>query len=149
MTGVVTEQFGQMSVQMNRMSENNRKELEALTRDSREVMEQLTADAGKRIRDEVEQISRHSEDVKQTVNEINGQVTGLKEELSEKIHTEDVKVYRNIKDLFEEQKPLFGNVEVSPKSMKPVKKYIYWLILFGILDLAGVIALILMEAGVF
>ncbi len=112
-------------------------------------MEQLTADAGKRIRDEVEQISRHSEDVKQTVNEINGQVTGLKEELSEKIHTEDVKVYRNIKDLFEEQKPLFGNVEVSPKSMKPVKKYIYWLILFGILDLAGVIALILMEAGVF
>ena len=44
---------------------------------------------------------------------------------------------------------MFGNVEVSPKSMKPVKKYIYWLILFGILDLAGVIALILMEAGVF
>ncbi len=94
-------------------------------------------------------MSQQSEEVRQTIDEINGQVSGLKEELSQKIHTEDVKVFRNMKDLIEEQKPLFEKVGVSEKSIKPVKKYIYWLILFGILDLAGVVVLVLMELGVF
>lgn len=54
-----------------------------------------------------------------------------------------------MKDLIEEQKPLFEKVGVNEKTMKPVKKYIYWLILFGVLDLAGVVVLVLMELGVF
>ena len=58
-------------------------------------------------------------------------------------------VKQAIKDLLDEQKPLFENVKVNEKSMKPVKKYMYWLILFGVLDLAGVVALVLMELGVF
>ena len=44
---------------------------------------------------------------------------------------------------------MFVKVGVNEKSMKPVKKYIYWLILFGVLDLAGVVVLVLMELGVF
>lgn len=112
-------------------------------------MEQMTSQAGKRIQEEVAQVTRHSQEVKQTITEMNEQVLGLKDELTEKIHTEDVKVYRNIKDLLDEQKPLFERVEVSEKSIKPVKKYIYWLILFGLLDLAGIITLVLMEAGIF
>ena len=94
-------------------------------------------------------LSQQSEEVRQTIDEINGQVSGLKEELSQKIHTEDVKVFRNVKDLIDEQKPLFEKVGVNEKSMKPVKKYIYWLILFGVLDLAGVVVLLLMDLGVF
>ncbi len=130
------------------MSENNRSELEAFTNDSRRAMEEMSAETGRQIREGVGHMSRHSEQVKQTMDEISGHVMGLKEELSEKIHSEDVKCYRNIKDLLDEQKPLFENVNVSEKSIKPVKKYIYWLILFGALDLIGVISLVLMELGV-
>ena len=148
MTGYVTEQFGQMTMHMNRMSEENRNELAALTDSSRKAMEQMTAEAGRQIHKEVQQMSQQSEEVRQTIDEINGQVSGLKEELSQKIHTEDVKVFRNMKDLIDEQKPLFEKVGVNEKTMKPVKKYIYWLILFGILDLAGVIVLLLMDLGV-
>ncbi len=108
----------------------------------------MTAEAGRQIREGVGHMSRHSEEVRQTMDEISGHVMGLKEELSEKIHSEDVKCFRNIKDLIEEQKPLFENVNVSEKSIKPVKKYIYWLILFGALDLVGIISLVLMELGV-
>lgn len=149
MTGYVTEQFDQMTMRMNRMSEENRNELSALTEGSRRAVEEMAAEAGRKIHEEVEQMSQQSEEVRQTMDEINGQVSGLKEELSQKIHTEDVKCFRNIKDLIDEQKPLFEKVGVNEKSMKPVKKYIYWLILFGVLDLAGVVVLVLMELGVF
>ena len=163
MTGYVTEKFGQMTMQMTRMSEENRNELAALTadsrrameqmtamtQDSRKAMEQITAEAGRQIHEEVRQMSQQSEEVRQTIDEISGHVTGLKEELSQKIHTEDVKCFRNIKDLIDEQKPLFEEVGVSEKSMKPVKKYIYWLILFGVLDLVGIVVLGLIELGVF
>ncbi len=149
MTGYVTEQFGHMTEQMNRMSEVNRSELAALTSESRRAVEQMTEEAGRQISEKAQYLSQQSEEVKQTMDEIHGHVSVLKDELSEKIHTEDVKCFRNIKDLLDEQKPLFENVKVNEKSMKPVKKYMYWLILFGVLDLAGVVALVLMELGVF
>ena len=88
-----------------------------------------------------------------SVNGIKGEINSMKEELSEKVHSENVKVYRNINDLLTEMKESDGNNENAKEVLKKVrgaKAVAGWALFFGILDflgIAGVAALMLRMIG--
>ena len=146
-----------VSSQIGEMTEQNETSMTKMTLDMTARMDDLS----EQLRNNINEFTNQTQDdigqikeavngqMDQTVENINSQMSDLKEDIAEKIHTEDVKCYRNIKDLFDEQKPLIEQVESGVRnSSKPVKKYLYWLILFGALDFVGIVSLILLEAGI-
>lgn len=89
-----------------------------------------------------------------SVNSIKGELNTMKEELSEKVHTENVKVYRNINDLLTEMKENDADSNNGKEVLKKVrgaKAVAGWALFFGILDfvgIAGVAALMLRMIGI-
>ena len=70
-------------------------------------------------------------------------------ELGEKIHRENVKCYRNIQTLLEELEGKIEHVEIGAQSMKVVKSYFGVLIILGIVDIVGVVAILAHMFGFF
>lgn len=60
--------------------------------------------------------------ISESLNGVSRQVEGMKDELSEKIHSEDVKVYRNIQDFITEQ----DHFEEAEKDVKVKYKWSKW-----------------------
>ncbi len=73
----------------------------------------------------------------------------VKLELGEKIHRENVKCYRNIQTLLEELEGKIERVEIGTQSMKVVKSYFGALIILGVVNFAGIIAIIAHMFGFF
>lgn len=83
---------------------------------------------------------------------------GLKEamdrlgsDLSEKVHTESVKCYRNTKGLIDEQNEQFAQVELSEDSVKKVNKSflgLKFLAVFALVDCALLVVFLLYQFGI-
>ena len=73
----------------------------------------------------------------------------MKTELGEKIHRENVKCYRNIQTLLEELETKIEHVEMGAQSMKVVKGYFGVLIILGIINIGGIVAIIAHMFGFF
>ena len=93
------------------------------------------------------------EELKETLASVNAQLETIKGELSEKVHTENVKCFRNISDFFkgmDEKVDAIQNAEVAvEKKVKAVHKCTIALIVLTIFNMLGVTAVILMELGIF
>lgn len=77
------------------------------------------------------------------------QLETVKTELSDKIHTENVKCYRNILDLFKSMETKMDQVDEVQKSVSSVHKCTIAIIVFTIVNMLGLAALALYEMGVF
>lgn len=91
-----------------------------------------------------QQQSANTEEIKQVLEAV---TTGLND-VSEKVHTENVKSYRNVQGLFEEFAEKNQEVELAENSMQQLKGSLGAIIGLLIVNLGGTIAVILYLLGV-
>ena len=72
----------------------------------------------------------------ESLNGVSRQMDGMKDELSEKIHSEDVKIYRNLQDFIQSQD---HSEEDDKKTEKRFKKLRFWGILTAVLTVVDII----------
>jgi len=89
------------------------------------------------------------QELKDLLATLTPQLENVKAELSDKVHTENVKCYRNISDLFKSMEDKMDKMEEIQKSVGSVRKCAVAIIVFTILNMLGLVALALYELGVF
>lgn len=98
---------------------------------------------GKRINEE------KAQELKDSLAQIEEQLTAAKVELSDKVHTENVKCYRNISDLFRSMDERLERLTVMENKMKPMKAFSLTAMILGIVNLMMLIVVLLSTLGVF
>ena len=88
-------------------------------------------------------------EVKELLENATSQLESIKTDLSEKVHTENVKCYRNIQDLFNEFDSKIEKMDEMEGGVDSVKGYVKLLSWFSILNFVVLIVFILYSMGVF
>lgn len=88
-------------------------------------------------------------EVKLLLENATSQLESIKTDLSEKVHSENVKCYRNIQDLFNEFDSKIAKMDEMEKGVGSVKGYAKCLTWFSVLNFVLLIAIILYSLGVF
>lgn len=92
-------------------------------------------------------------ELKDALSSLNAQLEVVKSELSDKVHSENVKCYRNVSDLLkmlEDKLDTMAKVEKDIDSKtKSIKGCTVAIIVLTIINMLGIAAVILMELGVF
>lgn len=88
-------------------------------------------------------------EVKQLLDNATTQLESIKTDLSEKVHSENVKCYRNIQDLFNEFDSKIEKMDDMEKSVGAIRGYVKCLTWFSIINFVLLIAFILYSLGLF
>jgi len=88
-------------------------------------------------------------EVKQLLDNATTQLESIKTDLSEKVHSENVKCYRNIQDLFNEFDSKIEKMDAMEKTMDSVRGYVKCLTWFSVVNFVLLGAFILFSLGVF
>lgn len=88
-------------------------------------------------------------EVKTPIDEMKTDLAGMKSEIMEKIHAEDVQVFRNTKNLIEEQAANDQTPAMMSKEFKSVRSYLKILSWFSIINFVVLVAYVLYALGVF
>ncbi len=108
-------------------------------------MEQFNASVG----DQVQGVNLQFGEKVQSLEE---KLDAIKADICDKVHTEDVKCYRNMKSLIEAQNEKFDNVKLSQESLTSVRKSfkgLKFLAFFAFVDFILLILFALYELGIF
>lgn len=126
------------------------KGIQEQTRQLAGSLEGQLAQIEKDMEDGLEQVSvkvdARLEQQKTAMDGLIGQLDTMKGELSEKIHTENVKSYRNMQSLIEELEKKLDTAE--EKKNKFVTCYLRAAVILGILNLLAVAGFFMYEAGI-
>ena len=134
--------LAEMDKKIQNFSLSTSEKLEQQTNSMKETLESFSSELTK-IKTELEKLAETSKD-----DEENSQkLEEVKLELGEKIHRENVKCYRNIQTLLEELEGKIERVEIGTQSMKVVKSYFGALIIIGVVNFSGLIAIIAQMFG--
>lgn len=88
-------------------------------------------------------------EVKELLENATAQLESIKTDLSDKVHSENVKCYRNIQDLFNEFDSRIEKMDAMELGVGSVKGYVKCLSWFSILNFVVLIGFILYSMGVF
>lgn len=88
-------------------------------------------------------------EVKQLLDNATTQLESIKTDLSEKVHSENVKCYRNIQDLFNEFDSKIEKMDEMEKSVGSIRGYVKCLTWFSMINFVLLIAFILYSLGIF
>ena len=88
-------------------------------------------------------------EVKQLLDNATTQLESIKTDLSEKVHSENVKCYRNIQDLFNEFDSKIEKMDEMERSVGSIRGYVKCLTWFSMINFVLLIAFILYSLGVF
>ena len=89
-----------------------------------------------------------AKELKDSLGQIEEQLTTIKSELSEKVHTENVKCYRNISDLFRSMDERLDKLTVMESRMHPVRIFSLTGMILGIVNLVVLLLVLLVSVGV-
>lgn len=116
-------------------------------------MEEIGTTIGADLKDGQKLSEEQVAQLKETLVSITEQLDTIKGELSEKVHTENVKCFRNISDLFKGMDEKIDAVkkdqEISMLKITSVHKCVIAVIVLTALNLLGLTALAMYELGVF
>ena len=119
------------------------------------IMEQVKATMGNLEQKIVDQASSSEEKVqeqqaavKETMDSMTAGLGTIKDELSEKVHSENVKVYRNIQDLLKEMNKRDEDNARIDKQFRSLRITNVFLMLLSILNVGAVSVIILFLLGV-
>ena len=151
------------------------KELEEILNERQRRADGITEEVSKQIDNLIEKVSAKMEEIgtaigedlkdgqklseeqvaqlRETLVSITEQLDTIKAELSEKVHTENVKCFRNISDLFKSMDEKIDTVkkdqEISMLKVTSIHKCTIAVIVLTVLNLLGLIVFALYELGVF
>lgn len=89
-----------------------------------------------------------SQEIRDILESVKTQLEDIKSELTEKVHTENVKCYRNVAELFKGIDFKLDKIEFIEGKTDTVGKSITILIILTAINLLGMVALTLFESGV-
>ena len=92
-------------------------------------------------------IREYNEKLSETVNGLNGQFEKIRSEICEKVHTENVNCYRNVQTLIEESDRKLDGIEEDVSKLSSFKTMLTILIIFAILNFAGLAGIIARMMG--
>lgn len=95
-----------------------------------------------------EQQNANTAEIKQVLGNVTTGLNTVKTDVSEKVHTENVKCYRNIQGLFDEFSENQKEVEIADESMQKIKNPLGAVIGLLIVNLGATIAILLNLFGV-
>lgn len=101
------------------------------------------------VKDSTTRTAEQTAEMQATLKEIAQQLDDMKLELAEKIHSEDVKCYRNMQNLIEELTQKIEENDALEKNVNSVKSYAKCLTWFSIINFVVLVAFILYSLGVF
>ena len=90
-----------------------------------------------------------AKELKDSLGQIEEQLTTIKTELSEKVHTENVKCYRNIQDLFRSMEEKVDHLTMIEDKQRTIGVWTIVTAVLGIVNLIALTALMLINLGVF
>lgn len=85
----------------------------------------------------------------EALQEMSKQLDSMKLELAEKIHTEDVKCYRNMQNLIEELTAKIEENDELEKSLTSIRSYLKCVTWFGVINFVALVLFILYSIGIF
>ena len=88
-------------------------------------------------------------ELKQPISAMQEEVGGMKTEILEKIHTEGVQVFRNTRDLIDEQSQKTEHFDEMKKEMKSLRMNLKIALWFGIVNFVLLVVFVLYSLGVF
>ncbi len=138
------------------ISRNMEKQLEQISMGNDAKMAQISlqfddgvAALKKEIVEQIEKLESIRQELSDKLGENLGeQLDTMKTELSEKVHTENVKSYRNMQSLIEELEGKLDTAEQGEKRSRSVKGYLRAAIVLGVLNLLAMAGLFLYELGI-
>ena len=89
------------------------------------------------------EIKQPIDSVSESVEGMQDSIKGMKEDLYEKVHDENVRVYRNIQDLLKERDEADSTFEETKALLKKLGGKIGFLIFLGLLNLGVIVAILL------
>lgn len=142
--------------EINQASEKAR---EAFEKATQEAIDQNTRSL-EGLKEQLEQFSKR-EQIEEISTEMNDKISTLKNDISAKIHSEDVKCYRNIRASMDEQSKLLTEGDEKTRQHlqeqfeqleQKVKRQGVWVkLMFGLslISVAGIVAMLLIQMNVF
>lgn len=128
------------------------KQIDALIEKVTSKMDEIGVSIGENVVEGQKISAEKMEELKETLASVNAQLETLKAELSEKVHAENVKCYRNTADLFksmeEKVNAIQENQQNVDKKLKSVHGGIIAIIILTVINMLGLTAVVLMEFGV-
>lgn len=97
---------------------------------------------GKRFNEE------KAKELKESLEQVQEQLTVVKNDLSEKVHSENVKCYRNVQDLFRSMDEKVDRLAQIESKLGRTQGLVTVSLIFGILNFGILIALLLLNLGV-
>lgn len=97
---------------------------------------------GKRFNEE------KAQELKESLEQVQVQLTTVKNELSEKVHSENVKCYRNVQDLFRSMDEKVDRLTMIEAKATRTQGLVTVALVFGILNFVVLIGLLLMNLGI-
>lgn len=102
---------------------------------------------------EVKEIVSEAKDtvanIKEPIENMSQEMTGMKGEILEKIHTEGVQVFRNTRDLIDEQSQKTDGIDEMRKEVKSMRTNVKVAIWFGVVNFVVLVVFVLYSLGVF
>lgn len=114
-----------------------------------EIGTSINETVGKELSDNRELNEKQITELKELLASITPQLETIKTELSEKVHTENVKCYRNISDLFKSMEDKLDKVNDVEQKVNSVQKCTIAIIILTVINMLGLTALALYELGIF
>lgn len=137
------------ATKLKRELDERQREADSLVGNVEQQVDKLIKNIEVQQNDNTEEIKNVLDGVTQEVGKLTNDLSKTQSEISEKIHTENVKCYRNIQGLMEEFTEKLEKVELADKRMKSIKGFFGVTIGLLVVNLAGIVAVILHFLGVF
>lgn len=112
----------------------------------RQAMDEMSEKLKSQVNSNEDSATKQTMAVQDTLNSMNESLGKLKSDLSDKVHSENVKVYRNLQDLINEKNDATVSEDIS-KGFKTVKHQNVFIIILSILNLAAVAMFMLIQFG--
>lgn len=109
-----------------------------------EETRKIAQEQASEVRAAVNTVNQTSEKMLESLGQLNNQLIELKTELSEKVHTENVKSYRNIQDLFKGNEDKIAKVADVESTLKFIKTFVIGALILNVITSFGFIALTIM-----
>ena len=116
-------------------------------------MDDFNDNVAKQVSDTQEEAKKQSATIQESVDKINESLETLKNEIGSRIHSENVKVYRNVQDLFKEQEEKMSAADVAyqvelENKVRSLKRGIGAVITLSVVSIAILVVILLTVMGI-
>lgn len=140
--------IAKVGAKMDQIERSMKQSLDQVVKGDMEENRRVNREQAMEMKASLEQIQSHLLAVKDELPLMKEELTNAKGELSEKVHTENVKCYRNLQDLFKTIDAKIDHLDIVTDKIKRVKTSVTVAILLGLINLVAMAGLYLLQLGI-